>query len=446
MDPTLDAILPPGLLRTHGPCEKPPDDYGDGFVLPDHCVKPLQTLHTHSNDEHLAFFADPHIYTWKDVPTTTSVTALAHKYESVFDPVDALQKMRLSTSQAWPRLEYVRDAREGLETWTPIRGAILSCYGKTVSVLPPSSMSATTSVEHLKSALRSIAKRGGADFEEDEEWHTYSRAMTDDEIRAAWTANGNEKSHLGTERHLLAELFFNGLPFRWWEEDMGVLYKFCRDHLIPNGIVGYNTEKEIYYPPADLAGSIDLIVWDERRKVYHIIDHKRSDKLRGQMRGYGKMKAPMDHLDDCKGAGYALQTSIYQYILEKEYGMTIGDRMLLSLHKEAPFATSVPYLKAEVEYIMETRIAEVEARRATGMVCAITGAPLVDAVRLDGDGRVVMEKQAILMGVPYTVDDEARAQFDAEVARHMQPVTMSEDVTAWRELVPGEGIAPFSLP
>ncbi len=446
MDPTLDAILPPGLLRTHGPCEKPPDDYGDGFVLPDHCVKPLQTLHTHSNDEHLAFFADPHIYTWKDVPTTTSVTALAHKYESVFDPVDALQKMRLSTSQAWPRLEYVRDAREGLETWTPIRGAILSCYGKTVSVLPPSSMSATTSVEHLKSALRSIAKRGGADSEEDEEWHTYSRAMTDDEIRAAWTANGNEKSHLGTERHLLAELFFNGLPFRWWEEDMGVLYKFCRDHLIPNGIVGYNTEKEIYYPPADLAGSIDLIVWDERRKVYHIIDHKRSDKLRGQMRGYGKMKAPMDHLDDCKGAGYALQTSIYQYILEKEYGMTIGDRMLLSLHKEAPFATSVPYLKAEVEYIMETRIAEVEARRATGMVCAITGAPLVDAVRLDGDGRVVMEKQAILMGVPYTVDDEARAQFDAEVARHMQPVTMSEDVTAWRELVPGEGIAPFSLP
>ena len=125
--------------------------------------------------------------------------------------------------------------------------------------------------------------------------------------------------------------------------------------------------------------------------------------------------------------------------------MTIGDRMLLSLHKEAPFATSVPYLKAEVEYIMETRIAEVEARRATGMVCAITGAPLVDAVRLDGDGRVVMEKQAILMGVPYTVDDEARARFDAEVARHMQPVTISEDVTAWRELVPTEGIVPFSL-
>ena len=49
-------------MRTHGPCEKPPDDYGDGFVLPDHCVKPLQLLHKHPNDEHLAFFADPTPY------------------------------------------------------------------------------------------------------------------------------------------------------------------------------------------------------------------------------------------------------------------------------------------------------------------------------------------------------------------------------------------------
>ena len=120
--------------------------------------------------------------------------------------------------------------------------------------------------------------------------------------------------------------------------------------------------------------------------------------------------------------------------------MTIGDRILLSLHHEAPFATSVPYLKAEVEYIMETRIAEVDARRATGMVCEVTGAPLVDAVRLDGDGRVVMERQAILMNVPYTVDYAARARFDSKVMR--RPVSMSSNVTAWRDLMPAEGIVP----
>jgi len=46
------------------------------------------------------------------------------------------------------------------------------------------------------------------------------------------------------------------------------------------------------------------------------------------------MRAPFAHLDDCKGAAYALQTSLYQYILERDYGMTIGERVLLSLHPD----------------------------------------------------------------------------------------------------------------
>jgi len=66
------------------------------------------------------------------------------------------------------------------------------------------------------------------------------------------------------------------------------------------------------------------------------------------------------------------------------------------LSPKAPFATSVPYMREEVEYIIGSRIAEVAARRDAGMVCEITGAPLVNAVRLD-DGRMVMERQAILM-------------------------------------------------
>ena len=70
--------------------------------------------------------------------------------------------------------------------------------------------------------------------------------------------------------------------------------------------------------------------------------------------------------------------------------------MLLSLHPDAPFATSVPYLKAEVEYIMLNRIARVRARREVAaehpaFVCSLSGAPLVDAVYLD-DGTTPMEK------------------------------------------------------
>ena len=42
MDPSLDAVLPPGVVREAGAPPPPPADYGDGYVLPVHSEKPLQ--------------------------------------------------------------------------------------------------------------------------------------------------------------------------------------------------------------------------------------------------------------------------------------------------------------------------------------------------------------------------------------------------------------------
>ena len=200
---------------------------------------------------------------------------------------------------------------------------------------------------------------------------------------------------------------------------------------------------------ADVAGSIDLIAWDTRRKVYHIIDFKRSDKLRSQMRGYGKM-ATFTHLDACKGAGYALQTSIYQRVLERDYGMAFGDRVLLSVHADAPFATSVPYLENEVDFILNTRIELTRARRAVAagdasLRCAHTSAPAVDAVRL-GDGRVVMENAARVLDVPYEPAHDVRERFERAVAAEVRPVDpfVVAACTSWRRQMPEDGIPPFS--
>ena len=241
-------------------------------------------------------------------------------------------------------------------------GALMTSGGKTISIIPPHHMATTATADDARNVLRlSVLPR--ARVGDDVEFYAYERGMTDDEIVAGWALKGMLASHMGTDRHYLAECLFNGLPFRWHERDMQVLFDFCRDVLVPRGIVAHNTEKEIVCRDADVAGSIDLIAWDTRRKVYHIIDFKRSDKLRSQMRGYGKM-ATFTHLDACKGAGYALQTSIYQRVLERDYGMAFGDRVLLSVHADAPFATSVPYLEKEVDFILNTRIELTRARRA----------------------------------------------------------------------------------
>ena len=450
----LDAVLPPGIAREYGPPPAPPIDYDEQYVLPQHSEKPLQRLHNHPLDDRLVFYEQPHVYTVDNVPTTLSVTGLAHQYEEVFDASKAIQLMKGSKKQAWPRREYVHDLVPLGVDWSPRQGALRVRDGLTIAVVQPHTMRGGSEVAHVRTMLdvARLPQVSGDEADDDVEEFAFSRAMSDTEIADAWARNGRIASHKGTEAHYGAECFFNGLPLRWWEPDMQVLLDFCKTTLVPRGIVAAHTEREIVCLDADLAGSIDLIVWDARNGVHHIIDHKRSDKLQGSLRGFRKMAAPFKHLDDCKGAAYALQTSIYQYILERDYGMTIGDRVLLSLHADRPFVTSVPYLRAEVEFLIETRIALVRARRAVAAArpdvfrCALSGAPVVDAVR-SSDGRVVMEKMALVKGMTDVVPDEAtRVAFETAVEDELtrRPPVEFAGGTSWRRQMPETGLRPFS--
>jgi len=477
-----------------------PQSFGSDYVLPVHYDKPLQELHSHPLDADLVFYEKPHIYTYKGVPTTASVTALAHAFEKPFVASEAIDGMKKGRTQVWPRVEYVhgasplmrtRDSRTSVlgeanahavaslvgteqvgqgaaseesevevvvhtsRAWDPSLGAMMVDSGKTIAVVHPHSMTDESDVIAMLHMLRASTMKGStadpfdvyAGRDTDAEVYVFDREMSAREIEESWKHKGMIASHRGTEAHFQAELFFNGLPFRSWEPEMKILLEFVAQYLVPAGLVAHQTEKEIVCVDADVAGSIDLIVYDAARDVYHIIDHKRSDKLKRDLRGYSKMKAPFTHLDDCKGAAYALQTSIYQFILEREYGMRIGERVLLSLHPDQPFVTSVPYLKAEAEFIMTSRFELVRARRAVGAMgfqCSLTNAPLVDAVRLvDGDA-LAMEKAAIVRELEYVPDGNTRAQFDRLVAERTRPVAFTA-TASWRRLMPESGLVPSFL-
>jgi len=506
-----------------------PQSFGIDYVLPAHYTKPLQQLHSHPLDADLVFFEKPHIYTFKGVPTTTSVTALAHAFEKQFVASDAIESMKKGRTQVWPRVEYVHHAlqlvcashprqvsassslpcaprnltpenenvqcstavadiqsspgvsmhdtcaaphsecgtvntRENASvdsatststttSWTPSLGALLVDEGKTIGVVHPHSMADGSTIDAMLHMLRASTIKGStadpfdayAGNDTTSEVFVYDREMSAREIEEAWKHKGMIASHRGTEAHFQAELFFNGLPFRYWEPEMTILLNFVVHHVIPAGLVARHTEKEIVCVDADVAGSIDLILYDPKRDIYHIVDHKRSDKLKRDLRGYSKMKWPFTHLDDCKGAAYALQTSIYQYILEREYGMRIGERVLLSLHPDNPFVTSVPYLKSEAEYIMTSRFELVRARnlvKKMGYECSITHAPLVDAARLVATDQLVMEKVAVVRELQHVPDMTTRTQFEQLVHEHVRPVTFGGGSVPWRKLMPESGIEP----
>ena len=113
---------------------------------------------------------------------------------------------------------------------------------------------------------------------------SFERELTEEEILAGWRRKGELASHLGTEAHWLAECLFNGVPTRWWEPEVAIVMDFCRRYLVPRGIVGFNTEKEIVCIDGGVPGSIDLILYEPATGLHHILDFKRSDNSRRSSR------------------------------------------------------------------------------------------------------------------------------------------------------------------
>ena len=442
----LPLVLPKPLLQQQGPCEKRPDDFMDDFELPSHFRKPLHEIYPETIHEDMQFLEEEHLYISDingiKIPASDSVTKFAHDYQEHFNGRLAISMMKNATKKKWPRLEYVVNSKRVEKCdLTSESGCMMVCSDSTVSVIQPNSTFGLDSdtIYNLLNEMKLETESS------EEELYVFERTMTDDEILYKWERNGLLKRNMGTAAHRNCELALEGLPYRWYDPEMKAFFTFIKDYMVPKGATIMSTEREIRSLKLDIAGSVDAVFKMPDDSII-VVDWKLSDKLYMNMTGFRKMMAPLNHLDDCDGAGYALQTSIYQYLFEEEYGYTVSERILVSLSPDHPFITSVPYLKNEVKYIMEKQEKLVQARNSlTNFKCEITGKTLVKPVRCE-DGRIVSEKVALLHKLQYTPDNEMEQQLDDEINKILVPVIFNKEGTQnWKKMMPKHGgIKPFS--
>ena len=69
---------------------------------------------------------------------------------------------------------------------------------------------------------------------------------------------------------------------------------------------------------------------------------------------------PVAHIDDTTFNHYALQVSLYRYILEKNYGIKAGHGYLGTFHPDytRPYVVETPYLREEAEAVLALRKAK----------------------------------------------------------------------------------------
>ncbi len=149
--------------------------------------------------------------------------------------------------------------------------------------------------------------------------------MTPEDIKAAWKAEANRATSLGTWYHNCRERDICELstmerhghvvPVIKPIEKDGI--KFSPNQKLSNGVY---PEHMVYLKSAGLCGQSDLV--EVINGEVHITDYKTNKEIK--VEGYTnwegitqKMLAPVLHLDDCNLNHYALQLSLYMFIILK---------------------------------------------------------------------------------------------------------------------------------
>lgn len=149
--------------------------------------------------------------------------------------------------------------------------------------------------------------------------------MTPDEIKAAWKSEANRATDLGTWYHAQRETDICGLNtieregvnipiFKPIEHD-GV--KHAPDQKLKDGVY---PEHLVYLKSAGLCGQSDLV--EVVNGKVNITDYKTNKEIKteGYVNWEGRrqmMNPPVNHLEDCHLMHYALQLSLYLYMILK---------------------------------------------------------------------------------------------------------------------------------
>lgn len=109
----------------------------------------------------------------------------------------------------------------------------------------------------------------------------------------------------------------------------------------------------------DIASCVDHLFYNKLTGGLVLVDYKTNSYMSGyNKKAYKKaMKVPLNHLNDDALHHYRIQLSIYKYLIEKYTGLKVGEMFIVYMSEniENYEIIDIPYLKEEVEKILENR-------------------------------------------------------------------------------------------
>ena len=119
------------------------------------------------------------------------------------------------------------------------------------------------------------------------------------------------------------------------------------------------TEVVIYSEELKIAGTIDLLLYDTINDYYCLMDWKTSKIIptKSYKRKMGTHEATQN-IEDTKFNHYALQLSLYRYLLETYYNFKINENIIVHLKDHECIGLHSPYMKDNVIDMLKTTKSE----------------------------------------------------------------------------------------
>lgn len=225
--------------------------------------------------------------------------------------------------------------------------------------------------------------------EKDQEMREYLKLpITIEDILAEWKYKADFACAKGSTCHEYVQKIWNDTKWKpdWFDRSDDYIQavekiktqaiKFYQDyeehleHLIDELPIG----SEEY----DIASCVDHLFYNKLTGEVDLIDYKTNSILKGyndeikNRRYTKKMKIPLHKIDDDAIHHYYIQLSIYKYLIEKYTNIKIANLVIVYMSEniEKYEIINVPYLKEEVEEILENR----RVKNMNGMGVLLMGA------------------------------------------------------------------------
>ncbi len=105
----------------------------------------------------------------------------------------------------------------------------------------------------------------------------------------------------------------------------------------------------IYSEELKISGTVDLLLYDQQNDNYIIMDWKTSKSIGTKSYGNKKGILPASKdIQDTKFNHYALQLSLYRYLLEKYYGLNVNEHLIIHLKDEECTGIHAHYMENHI--------------------------------------------------------------------------------------------------